>query len=360
MLKQLIRRLIFRQQKSISHQPPPPAKLPHAPRPRQRFTPEVAALNHPDNHNVKPKLSLIVVVYNMPDQADKTLASLSASYQRGVGPTDYEVLVMENSSQNNLGEERATRHGTNFHYYLRHETEPTPVHAINYAVEVAKADHIGIIIDGARMLTPGVISFTLAALKIAPEPVICVPGYHLGSKLQQTSMLEGYDQAYEQKLLDSIDWPNDGYRLFEISCFSGTSSGGFFKPVSESNCLCLSKIVYHEIGGCDTRFNETGGGQVNLDLYKRACELDSTTLITLIGEGSFHQFHGGITTGQQGEERIETMKRHFAQYAHIRGEAYIPPAKRPILFGSVADSVLPFVLNSANNAIQAISKKEVP
>ncbi|MGB3620692.1 MAG: glycosyltransferase family A protein [Ketobacter sp.] len=359
MFKKILRRLTSK----IASTPPSPsttikpAKLPFAPRPRPRFSPRMPMPKAPVPGSDRPKLSLIVIIYNMPDQAEKTLASLAVDYQRNVRTEDYEVLVMENNSGNNLGQERAIKHGSNFRYYLRHETEPTPIHAINFAVQESRADFIGIIIDGARMLTPGVVSYTIAALAIAEQPVICVPGYHLGAKLQQEAMQEGYDETHEQMLLDSIQWPSDGYRLFEISCFSGTSSGGYFKPLSESNCLCMSKQLYAEIGGCDKRFNETGGGQVNLDLYKRASERDNTTLIALIGEGSFHQFHGGITTGQMGEERIDTMRRHFAQYASIRGEAYIPPDKRPILFGAIADSTVPFIMNSANNAFHALQNE---
>ena len=67
----------------------------------------------------------------------------------------------------------------------------------------------------------------------------------------------------------------------------------------------------------DPGFTETGGGQCNLDLHKRAVELPETVLVTLIGEGSFHQFHGGITTGTKGEERLKAMQDHFNQYAAL-------------------------------------------
>ena len=49
-----------------------------------------------------PALSLVVIVYDMPMQAEKTLYSLTADYQQGVEASDYEVIVVENESANNL------------------------------------------------------------------------------------------------------------------------------------------------------------------------------------------------------------------------------------------------------------------
>ena len=67
----------------------------------------------------KPLLSLVVVIYKMPEQADNTLFSLSCLYQNEVGLDDYEVIVVENSSDQVLGRERAERHGANFRYFYR-------------------------------------------------------------------------------------------------------------------------------------------------------------------------------------------------------------------------------------------------
>ncbi len=47
-------------------------------------------------------LSIVVVVHNMPEQASKTLHSLSSHYQRDVSEEEYEVIVVENRSTNNL------------------------------------------------------------------------------------------------------------------------------------------------------------------------------------------------------------------------------------------------------------------
>lgn len=295
----------------------------------------------------QPGLSLIVMVYKMREQALRTLHSLSVPYQRGVSTCDYEVIVVENESSSNLEESEVTAFGSNFRYLRRQETQPTPVFAVNEAAGLARGLMVGLIIDGARMATPGLVNWILVARKLHPHAVISVPGYHLGPKLQQESMLEGYDTHTEQSLLESIGWPADGYRLFEISVFSGTSAGGMFKPLGESNCLCMPRPTWDKLGGCDPRFNQTGGGQVNLDLYKRACELPETMIIMLPGEGTFHQFHGGVTTGTPEAERVAVMAAHFAQYASIRGRPYSAPLKRCIYLGAIPDCAQKFIQHSA-------------
>jgi hypothetical protein len=295
-----------------------------------------------------PRLSVIVIAYAMPEQAERTLHSLSLDYQRGVEQQDYEVILVENVSGQVLGEERATRHSGDFRYYLREETAPTPIHAINFGVSQARGAAVAIMIDGARMLTPGVLAYMMAALRLSENPVICVPGYHLGHELQQIAAKRGYNEDTEAKLLASISWPEDGYRLFDISCNSGTSGGGFFKPIGESNCIALPKALFENLGGFDTAFTQRAGGLVNLDFYKRALEHCDSSLIILHGEGSFHQFHGGETTSSSAAaNREETLRLYSEEYIRLRGVRFSPPEQRPIFFGAVPDNAIRYVRHSA-------------
>lgn len=325
--------------------------IPNSPRPVKFFDPVMPCLPldtpYTPPSKEKPVLSLIVMVYNMREQALKTLRSLSIPYQQGVTHTDYEVIVVENASTRNLEEHEVIAFGPNFRYIRRNEPSPSPVPSVNHAASQAQGEMIGLIIDGARMATPGLIHWTLTARRLHPDVIVSTPGYHLGPKLQQDSMLEGYDCHAEQALLDSVGWPVDGYRLFEISVLSGTSANGIFKPIGESNCLSMPRHIWDKLGGCDPRFTETGGGQVNLDLYKRACELEETLLVLLPGEGTFHQFHGGITTGTRDDDRLAIMAAHFAQYTAIRGQPYSAPLKRAIYLGPIPDCAAKFIQHSA-------------
>ncbi len=306
------------------------------------------------------RLSLIVVAYNMPEQLDRTLHSLSLDYQRGARAEDYEVIVVENRSGNDLGDERATRHRGNFSYFLRDETAPTPIHAINFGIGEATGDFVAIMIDGARMLSPGVIAWTLAALDQNRQSVVCVPGYHLGEELQQKAAARGYSSAHEAELLQTINWPEDGYRLFDISCSAGTSAGGFFKPIGESNCIALHRDRLAALGGFDAAFTARGGGLVNLDFYKRALESEGAQLVVLPGEGSFHQFHGGETTGQSVEDRQQVITDMAQEYVDLRGERFSPPPRRAVYFGPVPDSALRFLQRSCESVIRLNGLDAIP
>lgn len=307
----------------------------------------------------RPRLSIVVVVYRMPEQAKRTLLSLSATYQQRVSQTAYEVIVVENSSDRVLGEQNVVRHGDNFRYFYREETSTSPVNAVNLGVAKAKAPHVSIMIDGARMVTPGLVDTMIRAQAIAPVPVISVPGYHLGRILQQEAVDEGYDEQADIELLASIGWPADGYKLFEVSCLSGSCANGFFLPYSESNCLGMPKGFYKRIGGCDPKFDLPGGGNVNLDLYRRACDDPHATLIVLPGEGSFHQYHGGVTTNssRKSAERQLLMRKLNEQYRSLRGQQYRPPLKQAIYFGSVPPDAQRFVRHSAERAMRKKSPR---
>jgi len=300
----------------------------------------------------KPKLSLVVIVYKMPEQAKKTLLSLSTSYQRGVFPEDYEVIVVENSSSNELGADYINTLEGNFRYFYREESLPTPVFAINFGAQKAKGSTIGIIIDGARMASPGLVYHILKARNISKNAVVAAPGYHIGDQLQQWAVGAGYDEKAEEELLASIEWPKHGYKLFDISVLSGSCSAGSLRPVCESNCFCIPRHIWKQEKGMDPRFTETGGGQANLDLYKRICERPDTELIVLPGEGTFHQYHGGVTTGGTSEEDREiVMQAHFDQYKSIRGEYYKAPQVKPTLFGDIPKEALRFLKYSASSAL---------
>lgn len=301
---------------------------------------------------------MVVIIFRMPDQAQNTLLSLTPQYQHNVKESDYEVIVVENASDKVLGEKKALSYGKNFRYYFRDDKSVSPADAINFAVKQSNADMVGIMVDGARMLTPGVIQYVLAAQRMSRKAVVSVPGYHLGEGLQQDTVNSGYNEDVENALLKKINWPQDGYRLFEISCLSGSCSQGFFNPNAESNCLCLSKNFYNAVGGCDARFDLPGGGFLNLDLYKRVSEYKHTELFILPGEGTFHQFHKGVTTGDCPEKRKSLMEQMRKQYQNIRGGKYKPPVKEAIYLGKLSPPALKFILLSAERAISRHSAKE--
>lgn len=295
-----------------------------------------------------PRLSVVMVVHRMGEQAARTLQSLSPGYQRGIERQDYEIILVENDSDQLLGEAAARKAagGAALRYLHARDHTKTPVHAMNEGVRQARAPHVALLIDGARMLSPGVLRSTLDALRLDPEAAVSAPSYHLGHELQQIAVNKGHDAATDRALLDGIGWPQDGYRLFDIAVLSGSCRAGFFRPHAESNYLALSRAKWDRIGGMDLRYRDHGGGRANLDLYKRVLESPGTALYLLYAEGSFHQFHGGITTNSPQDQRPAIMAAIEAQDQALRGANMGFPANVPILLGAPHPGVLRFVQQS--------------
>ena len=148
-------------------------------------------MNSPE---ARPKLSVVVVCYEMAAQIKNTLRSLLPPYQRNIATDDYEIIVIDNGSTRMLPE-RARTVSPNLRYiYLPpNEAKPSPAAAINRAAAAARAPLLCLMIDGARMVTPGALSWALRLLQLTPRAIVEVRGWHLGSKWQPESVAEGYN-----------------------------------------------------------------------------------------------------------------------------------------------------------------------
>jgi len=287
----------------------------------------------------QPKLSLVVIVYNMAREAPRTLYSLSCDYQRGIDADDYEIIVVDNGSDQPLDAALFKTLRGQFFYHRREPGEASPARAINQGVAEARGELIGVSIDGARLCSPGLLSWALRAAEALAQPVVATLNWHLGPKPQNVSIAEGYDQTVEDRLLESIRWPADGYALHSISALGGSSRRGYFCPLSESNVIFMRRALFTRLRGYDPAFTSPGGGLVNLDFYKRACEHPDSELVVLLGEGSFHQLHGGIITNA-GERKQARRARFDAEYRQLRGSDFRPPQREAVFMGSLPPAAL--------------------
>lgn len=296
-----------------------------------------------------PKLSVLVIVYDMPRQAMNTLMSLSLPYQQNIVADDYEVIVVENRSARCLDPEAVQRLLPNSRYVLREEVGVSPVHAINTGFTLCRAPTIGLMIDGARMLSPRVLEYALMAQRMDPDALVAVPGYNLGPVEHQLAHEHGHTEANEQASLDSMDWLNNGYRLFDISSLGGANPTGVINPLLESNCLFASRRCFEKIGWADTDFNYPGGGSLNLHMFRSLGMLPETRhYFILPGEGSFHQLHGGVTTRPR-EDREQLLKQ-FAKQINKRWGVFSVLKREPILLGAVTAHAQRFLSISCQEA----------
>jgi glycosyltransferase involved in cell wall biosynthesis len=289
-----------------------------------------------------PRLSVVVIFHNMRREAARTLFSLSPPYQRCIQPDEYEVIAIDNGSSAPLEAGEVERWSANFRYLYHPTSAVSPAAAVNLGVELARGEHVAVCIDGARMLSPGLLRYALLALQTFRTPFICTRAWHLGHELQNVSMTRGYDQASEDALLQSVNWRDDGYELFTISSIAWSSGDGWFGPLAESNCFVIDKGTFQSLGGMDTRFVSPGGGLVNHDFFARACADPGLTPVILLGEGTFHQFHGGIATNAPlGSHRFEDFREEYHQ---LRGMEYQVPIFQPLYFGHMPPAACRFLV----------------
>ena len=291
-----------------------------------------------------PALSIIVISYNMPREIPRTILSLSPAMQSGVTPDEYEVILVDHNSTLPFDVEPCRTSGIDLRVERFNGDTKSPCGAINRGLALARGELRCVMIDGARIASPGLVAGALRASRLHHRAVIATLGFHIGPDVQPKTVRRGYNQQEEDRLLDRADWTGDGYRLFDISVFAGSSERGWFAPIAESNAIIMSRELWNELGGYDERFLALGGGLANLDTYVRACSLPDTQLIVLLGEGTFHQFHGGVATNAL----VHPWDVMHEEYTRIRGVPFAKPTVAPWFFGSVSPHVLPSIALSAS------------
>jgi cephalosporin hydroxylase len=286
------------------------------------------------------QLSVVVVVHNMRREAERTLHSLSRSYQRGIDELDYEVVVVENGSDEGqkLGAELVRSYGSQFRYLdLEEEATPSPAQALNRGIERARGEVFALMVDGAHVLTPGVLHYGMFGVRNHAPAIVATQQWHVGPGQQASTIHEGYDRDYEDGLMTAIGWPRDGYRLFEIGHFIGVRD--WLDGMWESNCLFVPRQLLEQVGGMDEAFWMPGGGFTNLDLYERLTATPGVNVVSILGEASFHQVHGGTTTNQADADAplIPSYRDH---YAALRHRPYRWTGKKLNYVGSMTEAAL--------------------
>ena len=278
---------------------------------------------------VPPDLSVIVAVHDMGREARRSLLSLTRRYQQGLDGTRYEVIVVENGSApgERLGSEAVESLGRPFRYLdMGDDATPSPVAAMNRGLEESRGRAVALMVDGAHVLTPGVLRHGLAGLDAYAPAIVATQAWYVGPGQQGDVMRAGYDEAVEDALFKQIGWPADGYRLFEIGHFAGDRD--WLDGLWESNCLFAPRGLLEQVGGFDEAFAMAGGGYCNLDLYERLASAPGVRVVTILGEGSFHQLHGGTTTNQADPlERRARIRSYVDHYQPVRGRPFRGPEK---------------------------------
>jgi glycosyltransferase involved in cell wall biosynthesis len=289
-----------------------------------------------------PKISVVVISYNMTRELPRTIRTLSPHMQIGIDAAEYEIIVVDNGSTDPFPEFECRRWAPDLIVHHMENPTPSPAPAINKGIEIARGELVGVCIDGARMASPGLLAAALAASRVHPWPVIGTIAFHLGPDVQMRSVAAGYDRAAEDALLASSGWEEDGYRLFDISVFAGSSAKGWFTLPAETNALFLKSDHWRRLGGFDVAFEQPGGGLVNLDTWVRACSDPDDLVIMLLGESTFHQVHGGIATNAA----VSPWPTFHDEYVRLRGKPFKAPEGTSLIFGRMNAHIIGSVRSS--------------
>jgi cephalosporin hydroxylase len=265
--------------------------------------------------------SFVVVFYNMKREAERTLTSLTRAYQRDSGLINYEVICVDNGSNPPLDENWIKSFGPEFRLVRPSKILPSPCFAINEAAQQARGQHVVVVVDGAHVLSPGVLYEAKQAIEQHPDTVVAVRHWFVGGDQRWLSAV-GYTREMEDALFSRARWPSDGYKLFEISATMHENPNHWFDPIAESNCLFVPAELWRRMGGMDENFNEPGGGFCNLDLLVRAGKMAKDGVTALLGEATFHQFHEGTTTNVTDQEKDSRVRTYASKYRHMRGEDF--------------------------------------
>ena len=284
----------------------------------------------------RPHLSVVVACYNMAREIPRTIRSLSTLMQKEIEQVHYELIVVDNGSTSRFDEKACLECAENVRFLYYSKPTPSPVHAINWAIEQARGELVGVLVDGARMASPGLLNAAMQVSLLHPRPVIGTIAFHIGPDVQQKTVHSGYNTQVEDALLADIGWEDDGYKLFNASVLALSSAGGWFRTPSESNAVFMTKTHWQELGGFDPAFTTPGGGLVNLDLWARACSDPNSQLFMLLGEATFHQVHGGVATNAVDGSSVDLFRE---EYRSIRGRDFVMPKVDPIFFGRLPQAL---------------------
>ena len=289
-------------------------------------------------------------------EAQRSLLSLSKRYQLGVGNLEYEVIAIDNGSPEPLDQAAVQSFGPEFRYHFFETTSKSPAAALNFGVRQARARHVTIMVDGAHILTPRLLWCTATAMGDFANPLIATVSLSLGGAPTMLNLATGtpmptaviptspqeaaaWDQAAEDRLLTTVDWQRNGYDLFRLARSFNDAAMGWFGCLFESSCFTITREWFEKLGGFDERFAVPGGGLVSLDLFQRAVARPEIMYALLLGEATFHQYHG---TGSK-----STWEAFNAEYRAIRGADFKRIVRMPAYFGHFAPQALPLAELSA-------------
>ncbi len=276
-----------------------------------------------------PELSIVVCVKECARQAQNSLFSLSAQFQQNVSVSDYEVLVVETASPDELGEAAALAHGENFRYLRCDLANDWRARSLELGAGESRAPYLGFLLDGAQIISQRAIEHALLARRGVERSLVFVPSYRI-----------------EEGALEAVDWRANAYDLFAKASFGPANFNGFLGPMLGATCLFVSADRFRVVGGAPKGIERPGGGPLSLALFTNLNKLAGTQLIALAGEGAFRQPHPDVAGLGALESDLHALI--FDRVSMLVNFSAVH--REPIAFGPIPGSAQRFLSESARLA----------
>ena len=93
--------------------------------------------------------------------------------QRGIKADDYEIILIDNGSPEPMSLDSFPTYGAQVSRHYIENASVSPAAAANFGLKQARGRLIGMMVDGARLASPGLLATALLAEKLDERPVIC-------------------------------------------------------------------------------------------------------------------------------------------------------------------------------------------
>lgn len=263
-------------------------------------------------------LSIVVIFYDMEECYEDTLLTMSREFQVGIEDVSYEVIAIDNNSPVPLDEGAVERFGPEFKL-VRYETEGrSPVEAINYGLSICTGEYVAVVVDGARMLSNGVIAKTLSEAKRYPRACVYTQAFNLAT--YSCAPEEAFN--VELKMKKQTGWPGDSKSIISkgILCDSyGPTLQG--KIPTEFTWYVVKRSFMDSVGRYNENFKSHGGGLMNQELVIRMVK-HNPQFVFVQDEYSIHQYHNRY-------KPKGTMQVYFDEFEQVTGRAWQQPNIKP-------------------------------
>ena len=95
--------------------------------------------------------------------------------------------MVDNGSEVPLTPRMLEQFGPEFRLVKAPDPTVSPAPALNLGIRESRAELVGVIVDGARMCSPGVLAGVHRAVGIGTTAFVTVLGWHLGSSMPVSS-----------------------------------------------------------------------------------------------------------------------------------------------------------------------------